>query len=160
MKFTIILYIFFRGKIAYQFITPCKEAEQVSLDPSSFTLNMNQSGFCIRTHSSRFRQLHTSVTGQSTGFVVLSLHNIQYFAGNFKRLLLVQWRLLPYYGAFLSQHAKKETFTLNKKNGGVHFILHHIVSVLVTAQNCTQFRVKYTQLNETLWKYSKLLQMK
>ena len=87
-------------KSAYQFITPWKEAVQVSLDSPSFTLNMNQSGFCIRTHSSWCRQLHTSVTGQSTGFVVLSLHNIQCITRNFKCLLLVQGRLLPYYGAF------------------------------------------------------------
>ena len=100
MKFTTILHIFFRGKSAYQFITPWKEAVQVSLDSPSFTLNMNQSGFCIRTHSSWCRQLHTSVTGQSTGFVVLSLHNIQCITRNFKCLLLVQGRLLPYYGAF------------------------------------------------------------
>ena len=100
MKFTTILHIFFRGKSAYQFITPCKEAVQVSLDPPSFTLNMNQSGFCTRTHSSGCWQLHTSVTGQSTGFVVLSLHNIQCITRNVKCLLLVQGRLLPYYGAF------------------------------------------------------------
>ena len=76
---------------------------------------------------SRFRQLHTSVTGQSTGIVVLSLHNIQYFTAIFKCWLLVQGSILPHNCPALSDLEKKGTVSLNKENSGVYFILHNFV---------------------------------